>query len=150
MIKSTVEVQISRIYGAESHQVEIRLMDKSSRVMFAEVHLPIADFATALFGQPVNAEIEYRGLNKLGTVHEVKVEFVECEDLWNKEARQSALVKHEVDGWVARHGDVHNPHHFQTVTVGPKSGKKGVKVVFFRNVGQSYVEQEQNNDSKLA
>lgn len=141
MIKSTCEVQISRIYGAETHAVEIRLMDKISRTVFAEVLLTLEEFSQALFGTPSEGVIEYRGLNKLGTRKENKVELLLC-DPWNQEQRHRALRIAETDGWKARHGDIDNHHNFV------RGQSEGVRVVFFRNVGKSYVEQERENDSQ--
>lgn len=139
MIKATCEVQISRVYGADSHEVEIRIVDTVSRKRFFEAHIPMKHFGDILFGRPMEVSAELTALATLGMRHEVKEELLFC-DPRNDAERSRALRAAEVDGWKARPGDIDNPNRFVR--------GKGVNVVFFRNVGKSYVEQEQENDSQ--
>lgn len=106
--------------------INIEFTDVDASIRFACFKVDLAGFTKALTGLGyVPGEIELRGLERVGTKAENKVEFIKCNPYEDKSMLPLLVRKLEVDGWAARAGDWENSHNFT---------KNGVRVVFFRNV----------------
>jgi hypothetical protein len=116
--------------GRGEEWITIEFRDEDAGVRFAQFRVSTADFARAITGLGyIPGEIEVGGLHLVGTKAENKTEFIECEPPYGDKAKKATLLKKiealEVDGWKSRSGDWDNHHNYT---------RKGVSIVFFRNV----------------
>lgn len=67
-VKHRAQISISRpSFGDGRELIEVRIKDMDAGVTFAEIHIPLADFASCLTGMSyVDCEMELRGTDNLG------------------------------------------------------------------------------------
>lgn len=117
-------------------RVRISVRDSEACVEFCEVDLSLGEFALAVTAQAVSGvKVIVRGLDLVGTKHEVKTEFVphttqySCRAGDRKAIAAAAFAPFEVDGWKGRSDDLFNGHR-----MAEKDGVRGARVTFTRNV----------------
>lgn len=102
-------ITISHFTGT-SEGVTIRIEDRGSRIGFVEVTLTHEDFGKAIGSIGCTpCELEVRGLDKVGKIHEHKIVTVDrppgfTKDASFREAIEAACEPFEVDGWKAEVG----------------------------------------------
>jgi len=111
--------------------IRIGITDQGSGIVFVNAIMSLEDFARAVTGFGYqSAELEVRGLHKVGTILETKTEQVlytgphfRSGSLEMAPEIAEALTPYEVDGWVGDRSDLVNPH---------KRAKNGTQSVGFR------------------
>jgi hypothetical protein len=109
----TTAISINRVTSnTRPDYVQIMLTDQGSRIAFAEVTLTLEEFASALFGMSyTHCLTEVSGLDKLGKIHEHKIENIPGlgYDTWAQ--RYEMIAPYEVDGWKADSYDLKSLNH---------------------------------------
>ena len=133
MEKGKITISLPSV-GPDRHYVEVELIDDKSGTHFLRVRIPIATWTLATIGSMGYSECEFElHAANVGRTNQNKTErvFVPGSRYSDKkEVAAKALEPYEVDGWVARAGDITNHNNI----VSYAEAGATYKVVFFRFV----------------
>lgn len=103
MIKG--KISITRPQGHGCDYISIEINDEDARIQFCDIHIKLADFATAITGLYSPCEFAVRGLENVGKKREHKtIEFpVPGKSMYSlqKEGAIEAAKAYTPEGWIA-------------------------------------------------
>lgn len=124
-------ISIYRFVVGTEHKIGIDIEDSGSNTGFLNIRMDLDDFARAVTGQSyIDCDFELRGLEKVGTKHKHKREYIHAEHRrFSDEEAKSIVAPYEINGWVARLSNLNNPHFWEKL-----NGKPVISVIFERYV----------------
>jgi len=97
-----ISLSISRPCGGSTEGcINIQITDELSRIRFAEINVPLAQFSEALTGMWVKAEAEIRNLENVGKTKVGEDRKIECPIQYGKEKQEQWLEQNAQEpGWI--------------------------------------------------
>lgn len=138
MLNTRGSIRISRIRGnvPEEGLVRIEVEEKNSGSIALTLEITLRQLGELLTGSQAEGPIEFNDSGIIGKVHQHKTEFVPGvvkgyrKDEGYRDECNKLVEPFEIDGWMARGGDINNQHTWVRL----KDGTEGHNVVFFRYV----------------